>query len=114
VYAAVNKSDENKRFSIIFGYTRAKYSAPLKVYLFVDGVWDHTYYQIYDNCYYVEDGFWNQERDRKFYFEFFTSKNKDNVTSGGKEKRGKGDERKCGEDVIIQNDDERSNKIERN
>ncbi|CAJ0641638.1 1803_t:CDS:2 [Entrophospora sp. SA101] len=73
VYALVNKSDENKRFSIRFTYAKAKYSAPIKAYLFVDGVWDYTYYQIYDDCYYVEDGFWNKERDKKFYFKFVTA-----------------------------------------
>ncbi|CAJ0762507.1 19846_t:CDS:10 [Entrophospora sp. SA101] len=113
VYAAVCKSDENKRFSINFGYTKAKYSTPLKAYLFVDGVWDYTYYQIYDNCYYVEDGFWNQERDKKFYFEFFTSNmNNDIIGSGSKRRRGR-IERKGGKDVINGDDNvEKTSRIE--
>nr|CAG8445890.1 9620_t:CDS:2 [Entrophospora candida] len=114
VYAAVCKSDENKRFSINFGYTKAKYSTPLKAYLFVDGVWDYTYYQIYDNCYYVEDGFWNQERDKKFYFEFFTSNmNNDIIGSGSKRRRGR-IERKGGKDVINGDDNvEKTSGIEK-
>ncbi|GBC00880.1 hypothetical protein RclHR1_00040031 [Rhizophagus clarus] len=58
------------RFSVRFSAEDATKDEPIKAYLSVDGNWDFTYYQLYNEKFCKADGFWNKERNKKYYFKF--------------------------------------------
>ncbi|PKB99299.1 hypothetical protein RhiirA5_505776 [Rhizophagus irregularis] len=68
-YAAVNV-DHGTRFSVRFSAEDATKDEPIKAYLSVDGNWDFTYYQLYNEKFCRANGFWNKDRNKKYYFKF--------------------------------------------
>ncbi|CAB4394759.1 unnamed protein product [Rhizophagus irregularis] len=68
-YAAVNVN-HGTRFSVRFSAEDATKDQPIKAYLSVDGNWDFTYYQLTDEKFRKENGFWNKDRNKKYYFKF--------------------------------------------
>jgi hypothetical protein len=58
------------RFSVRFSAEDATKDQPIKAYLSVDGNWDFTYYQLTDERFREENGFWNKDRNKKYYFKF--------------------------------------------
>ncbi|GBB83951.1 hypothetical protein RclHR1_01060015 [Rhizophagus clarus] len=68
-YAAVNVN-HGTRFSVRFSAENATKDHPIKAYLSVDGNWDFTYYHLTDEKFRKENGFWNKDRNKKFYFKF--------------------------------------------
>jgi hypothetical protein len=68
-YAAVNVV-HGTRFSVRFSAEDATKDEPIKAYLSVDGNWDFTYYQLYNEKFCKANGFWNKDRNKKYYFKF--------------------------------------------
>src|SRR4051794_25035602 len=68
-YAAVNVN-RGTRFSVRFSAEDATKDNPIKAYLSVDGNWDFTYYQLTDEKFRKENGLWNKDRNKKYYFNF--------------------------------------------
>ncbi|RIA91468.1 hypothetical protein C1645_822062 [Glomus cerebriforme] len=78
-YVAVNV-DYGTRFSVRFSAEDATKDQPIKAYLSVDGNWDFTYYQLTDEKFRKENGFWNKDRNKKYYFKFIqTTSSSDSI-----------------------------------